>query len=362
MMPIDMPLDYCTSIVYWSLGVVASGAVESRVDKFDSTDVGLYKWRDMLDRLGFHDTKIMLAVGGYPPESVFFSRLGRDSGAMARFVTSLMKIVLKSSANGILIDWVAPEPGCGRPHNWATLPRLVDTIRRAYRLSGTVVNSGDIAVVISHNYSVAEEVLNVVGHQVKWVFLQTHLIEPTLLHNSDICLSWAQSREYLIKLSIARGIDADKICAGFSMAPFLALGWTIPPRFVIKWLSGVVSPITGRPATTSMVDVCASGTDLPCQIRRHGTCLIFRKRGVPGSSSSAAPFYMLEGRDLTHLLLSKNDTTTNFCAVVYDLDADNFRTACPALGAGIFAGLRELANVTENPQQVSYLERQPVCL
>ncbi|KAH8030646.1 hypothetical protein HPB51_010580 [Rhipicephalus microplus] len=113
MMPIDMPLDYCTSIVYWSLGVVASGAVESRVDKFDSTDVGLYKWRDMLDRLGFHDTKIMLAVGGYPPESVFFSRLGRDSGAMARFVTSLMKIVLKSSAN-----WHSHRLGRTRARMW----------------------------------------------------------------------------------------------------------------------------------------------------------------------------------------------------------------------------------------------------
>lgn len=41
MTPIDMPLDFCSSIVYWSLGVVASGAVESRVDQFDSTDVGL---------------------------------------------------------------------------------------------------------------------------------------------------------------------------------------------------------------------------------------------------------------------------------------------------------------------------------
>ncbi|KAL1442431.1 hypothetical protein MTO96_030809 [Rhipicephalus appendiculatus] len=66
MTPIDMPLDYCTSIVYWSLGVDDSGAVDSRVDKFDNTDVGLYKWRDMLDLLGFHDTKIMLAVGGIP--------------------------------------------------------------------------------------------------------------------------------------------------------------------------------------------------------------------------------------------------------------------------------------------------------
>ncbi|KAH7939271.1 hypothetical protein HPB52_009743 [Rhipicephalus sanguineus] len=171
MTPMDMPLDYCSSIVYWSLGVVASGAVESRVDKFDNTNVGLYKWRDMLDLLGFHDTKIMLAVGGYPQESVFFSRLGRDSGAMARFVASLMKMVLKSSANGILIDWVEPEPGCGRPEDWTTLLRLVDSIRRAYRLSGTVVGSGDIAVAIPQNDRVAKQVMGSGGPPRRMGFL-----------------------------------------------------------------------------------------------------------------------------------------------------------------------------------------------
>ncbi|KAH7939253.1 hypothetical protein HPB52_009686 [Rhipicephalus sanguineus] len=35
MTPMDMPLDYCTSTVYWSLAVLASDAVESRVDNFD---------------------------------------------------------------------------------------------------------------------------------------------------------------------------------------------------------------------------------------------------------------------------------------------------------------------------------------
>ncbi|KAL3206294.1 hypothetical protein MRX96_040154 [Rhipicephalus microplus] len=127
MTPIDMPLDYCTSIVYWSLGVVATGTVESRVEEFDNTDVGLYKWRDMLDLLGFHDTKIMLAVGGYSQESAFFSRLGRDPSAMARFVTSLMEIVSKTSANGILVDWAEPEPGCDASLRAALLHRLQST-------------------------------------------------------------------------------------------------------------------------------------------------------------------------------------------------------------------------------------------
>ncbi|KAL1417734.1 hypothetical protein MTO96_026515 [Rhipicephalus appendiculatus] len=361
MMPMDMPLDYCTSIVYWSLGVDASGDVRSRVDKFDNSDAGLYKWRDMLDRLGFNDTKIMLAVGGYPPESLFFSRLGRDSGAMARFVTSLMKMVMKSSANGILIDWVEPEPGCGRPDHWTTLPRLVDTIRRGYRLSGNDVGSRDIAILISQNYTVAEEVLDAVANRVEWVFLQTHLLLPSRVYDNDICHSWAHSRDYMLKLALDRGIHADNICAGFSMAPVRALGWTNPQNFTIGRLSSLISPITGRRSTTSMVNICASYTNAPCQVRSDGWCLVLRKRNDPGNVSSPAPFYMFEGRELMHSLLSKNDTTTNFCAVVYDLDADNFRTPCPALYAGTFAGLRHLANVTEDPQRTSDLERQPVC-
>ncbi|KAH8031225.1 hypothetical protein HPB51_014061 [Rhipicephalus microplus] len=163
MTPIDMPLDYCTSIVYWSLGVVATGTVESRVEEFDNTDVGLYKWRDMLDLLGFHDTKIMLAVGGYSQESAFFSRLGKDPSAMARFVTSLMEIVSKTSANGILVDWSEPEPGCGQRDDRTTLSLLVDTIRRAYRVSGAVAGSAGIAVVISANLTVAEQMIDAGG-------------------------------------------------------------------------------------------------------------------------------------------------------------------------------------------------------
>ncbi|KAH7939252.1 hypothetical protein HPB52_009685 [Rhipicephalus sanguineus] len=363
MTPMDMPLDYCTSIVYWSLGVVASGAVESRVDNFDKKDMGVYKWRIMLDLLGFHDTKIMLAVGGYPHESVFFSRLGRDSGAMARFVTSLMKMVLKASANGVLIDWAEPEPGCGRPEDRTTLSLLVDAIRRAYRVSGAVVGSGDIAVVIPKNVTVAKEVMDVVVDRVEWLFVQTHLVTPNLGYSSDYCVGWG--REYGDLVRRLRGSGTyyvDKMCCSFSMAPFLAYGWTGRYAvFHISALSTATNPVTGRASTTSMVNVCGNSMDQLCKVHQDGKCLSFRNIRYAGNMSSLAPLYIFQDRDLLYSLLSKGTATRRLCAVVYDLDADNFKTPCPSLRADIFTGLTHLANVTENPHNDSGLGQRPFC-
>ncbi|KAH6923694.1 hypothetical protein HPB50_005164 [Hyalomma asiaticum] len=361
MTPIDMPLDYCSSIVYWSLGVVASGAVESRVEQFDSTGVGLYKWRDMLDRIGLQDTRIMLTIGGYPQESAYFSRLGRDSGAMARFVTSLMKIVLKSYANGIVIDWVQPEPGCGRPEDRITLSLLIDAIRLAYRTSAAVVGGGEIAVTISKHVVLAREVMILVADRVDWFFAQTQLIEPSTAHGVDLCFSWAQAHGHVIGSLRGRGLYVEKICAGFSMAPLLAEGWQDRGRLpVVNALSSATSPDTGR-ATTSMVNVCSSPMDPPCKVTSNAGCLIFRKLHLPGNASFPAPFYIFEGRDLMHTSLSIGNVTTKFCAVLYDLDFDNFRTPCPALNAGVFAGLSHLVSVTVDPRSTSDLQLQPYC-
>ncbi|KAH7939254.1 hypothetical protein HPB52_009687 [Rhipicephalus sanguineus] len=316
----------------------------------------------MLDHLGLHDTKIMLAVGGYPHESVFFSRLGRDSGAMARFVTSLMKMVMKTSANGVLIDWAEPEPGCGRPEDRTTLSLLVDAIRRAYRVSGAVVGSGDIAVVISENVTVAKEVMDVVVDRVEWLFVQTHLVAPNLGYGSDYCDGWGREYDDLIRRLRGSGTYVDKMCASFSMAPFLAYGWTDNYRvFHISALSTATSNVTGRASTRSMVYVCGKSTDQLCKVHRDGKCLSFRNIRYAGNASVLAPLVIFQDQDLMYSLLSKGSATRSLCAVVYDLDADNFKTPCPSLHADIFTGLTHLANVTENPHNDSDLGQRPFC-
>ncbi|KAL1442430.1 hypothetical protein MTO96_030808 [Rhipicephalus appendiculatus] len=269
----------------------------------------------------------------------------------------------KTSANGVLIDWAEPEPGCGRPEDKTTLSLLVDAIRRAYRVSGAVVGSGDIAVVISQNVTVAKEVMDLVVDRVDWLFVQTHLVAPSSLHSSHYCHAWGRAFDDLINPLRGSGFYAGKICASFSMAPFLAVGWTLSPKgFHIKELSGATDPITGRASTTTMVNVCGNSMDPPCKVDQDGTCLTFRRRRYPGNASSLAPLYMFHGADLIYFLLSKANVTTKLCAVVYDLDADNFETPCPGLRAGTFAGLRHLANVTENgPKNYSDLGRLSPC-
>ncbi|KAH7933886.1 hypothetical protein HPB49_018928 [Dermacentor silvarum] len=359
---IDMPLDYCTSIIYWSLAVGASGVVHSRVENFDQTDVGLYHWRNQLSKLRFQDTKIMVAVGGYAEESAYFSRLGRDPGALARFVSSLMYIVRNSSANGVVVHWAEPEPGCGRPEDKSTLSLLVDAIRRAYRVSGAVVGGGKIAVVLPEDATMSSVLTKLVADRVEWLFLQAHIADMTQSNrNANPCFGWFGSIKPLIRSLSGSAVSLDKICTGYSLAPLLAEGSLSQTHIVVRNLSKAISPDTGRRGTTSMSDVCGSVMDPPCIGGADGNCLIIFKRNQLGNLSFQAPIYVFEGHKALHDSLTKGLAHTKVCAVLYDLEADNFRTACPSLNFGTFASLRHFVNIADNPSRLSDLERSPGC-
>ncbi|KAH7933269.1 hypothetical protein HPB49_011059 [Dermacentor silvarum] len=359
---IDMPLDYCTSIVYWSLAVGASGVVHSRVENFDHTDVGLYHWRNQLSKLRFQDTKIMVAVGGYAEESAYFTRLGRDPGALARFVSSLMYIVQNSSANGVVIHWAEPEPGCGRPDDKTTLSLLVDAIRRAYRVSGAIIGGGKIAVVLPGGATMNSILTKLVADRVEWLFLQAHLADMTQSNlNAHPCFGWFGSIVPLIRSLSGSAVSIDKICTGYSLAPVLAEGRFSPSQITVSGLSNAIAPDTGRRGTTSMSDVCGSVMNPLCKGFGDGNCLMIFKRNQLGNASSQAPIYVFEGHKSLHDSLTKGLTHTKVCAVLYDLEADNFRTACPSLNVGIFASLRHFVNIAENPSSLSDLERSPLC-
>ncbi|KAK8760985.1 hypothetical protein V5799_027747 [Amblyomma americanum] len=175
--PYEMPLHYCGGIVYWSVGV-AGGEVRSRVESLDTT-VGLYRLKQLLKSLGLIRLPVLVTVGGYPQESAHFSRLGADPGAMARFVSSLMRIIWGHGLNGVAIHWVQPEPGCGRPGDTATLSSMVDAIRQAYRVVGRSA-SGDIAIMLPAEDTVAAPVVGLLANRVEWFFLETHFMQPFL--------------------------------------------------------------------------------------------------------------------------------------------------------------------------------------
>ncbi|KAH7933268.1 hypothetical protein HPB49_011058 [Dermacentor silvarum] len=328
---IDMPLDYCTSIVYWSLAVGASGVVRSRVENFDHTDVGLYHWRNQLSKLRFQDTEIMVAVGGYAEESAYFSMLGRDPSALARFVSSLMYIVQNSSANGVVIHWLSQSPGAGDQMTKPPCP-----------FWSTPFGARIASLALS--------------------LAAAHLADPTPSNPSaDPCSIRFGSIQPLIRSLSGSAVFLEKICSGYSLASLLAEGWISQSHLVIKRFSNAISPDTGRRATASMSDVCGSVMDPPCKARGYDNCLIFRRLHQPGNASSPAPLYVFKGNNKLRDSLMKGLANPKICAVVYHLEADNFRMPCPSLNVGVFASLRRFINIAENSSNISYLEQSRLC-
>ncbi|KAL1460308.1 hypothetical protein MTO96_027566 [Rhipicephalus appendiculatus] len=123
--PENLPLDYCSYIVYWSVAV-ANASVSSRAQQFDTT-YGLWKLRQVLQKHKLaQKVGVLMAIGGYPEDSVHFSRLGRDPPAMGRFVSNVVQTIQTHRLDGLTIHWVASQAVCQSADDERTMSTLVD--------------------------------------------------------------------------------------------------------------------------------------------------------------------------------------------------------------------------------------------
>ncbi|KAK8757062.1 hypothetical protein V5799_000236 [Amblyomma americanum] len=356
---VDLPLHYCSGIVYWSVGV-ANGVVRSRLENLDDV-IGVAYLKKILNSQRLFDTQVLLTVGGYPQESAHFSRLGVDPAVMARFVSSLMRMVLGKGLNGAAIHWVHPEPGCGRSDDATTLSSMVSAIRYAYRSVGA---RGDIAVMLPPDLRISDPIVRLLADRVEWIFLETHLLQP-LMRSTGACLELA-NRVIAMVNGLHAGPNGHKICTGYSLAPWLALGAHragVDPY--IYRFSNITSPDTGRSGTASMLDICSGSRT--CVATLSGSCLVLGRALLPGSLSSPAPLYIFHDHETLFNIFSHGSpqlavNSTNRCAVLYDLESDNFKTMCTVLNVSYYAHLKHFADITERPGGASDLQLAPPCL
>ncbi|KAK8757063.1 hypothetical protein V5799_000237 [Amblyomma americanum] len=356
---IDMPLHYCGGIIYWSLGV-AGGVVRSRVEAFDNTS-GLFNLTTLLSNLGLNMT-ILVTVGGYPEESAQFSLLGRDAGKLARFVSSLMHITWDHGLNGVTIHWATAEPACRLPEDATTLSSLVYAIRQAYRSMGP--GNSEIAVMLPAEARIAGPVIRLLAERVEWIFLETHLLTPTT-GGRAACNHLATGLENLIA-SLQAGRNQHKICTGYSLAPWLAMG-VVDRRLglIIDRFSTQIAPDTGRAGTASMRGLCSGAP--PCLLWARGSCLVLRKASRPPGTIGPIPLYVFHDestlfRIFSHGLYTSAAHQTNQCAVLYDIDLDNFEGTCTGLNMGVFAHLTHFANIMAGQLNSTDFERNvPIC-
>ncbi|KAH7948015.1 hypothetical protein HPB52_017729 [Rhipicephalus sanguineus] len=109
-LPQNIPFALCRNIVYWSFGV-RDGIPISRSENFDRT-YGLDKLSELANRSNVPDIRILLTMGGFLEDYAQLSLLGRDSGALSRFVQRTIALMKLHFLHGIVIHWIVGEPTC----------------------------------------------------------------------------------------------------------------------------------------------------------------------------------------------------------------------------------------------------------
>ncbi|KAH6924020.1 hypothetical protein HPB50_010458 [Hyalomma asiaticum] len=322
-LPVNMPFAVCRYIVYWSFRLV-DGDLVSRTPKFDNA-YGLAKLKEILSDAGASNVEVLLAVGGYVEESPQFSLLGRDANAMARFVTSAMRLLMSDSIDGLALHWLEAEPSCRSTGNVAENVMLracfVD-LRRIFDLNSF---RGTLAVILSAE--VDDTVIDTVIDVVDYVILETHRLAPGLPLDYDICESVARR---MLDTVVSRNSfygNEHKLCISLSVAP-----WKIetqpaiyghPPNLTALSSSG------NPPGFGSATEMCSSTTCLLGHAL-SGTCVPLR---VTMASRSVYIFLFMNETVLQNLfregmVAGKQER----CALLVDLDLDSYSGQCNRTG------------------------------
>ncbi|KAH7968245.1 hypothetical protein HPB52_007176 [Rhipicephalus sanguineus] len=387
--PENLPLDYCSYIVYWSLAV-ANASASSRAQQFDAK-YGLWRLRQMLQRHKLaQKVGVLMALGGYPEDSVHFSRLGRDPPAMGRFVSSVIQAIYAHRLSGLTIHWVASQVTCRSADDERTMSTLVGKFREAYWLNGWTRPSKLITAILPADRQFLRSTAARIVHHLDFAFFETHLIRPraaTLRLCVDVgfaALSFLQDISHIAQ-------SDEKICAGISMTP-----WVLDLRNGSK-LADSASKYTAVPGTASLFEICTVTTlcldtsELSCNVLRIPlTVSSLASTAVPSmASSSTSDMTSSTTPDMNNTVdvnstidanttidvnTTVEDTTMgtsstvsvsattgaksyqpgaivfhneatlidmlfhgrsangNFCVLLYDLDMDNYDSRCPATG------------------------------
>ncbi|KAL1485499.1 hypothetical protein MTO96_031920 [Rhipicephalus appendiculatus] len=129
-----VPFELCHYVIYWSVAI-DNGNITSRMPSFDR-NYGLYRLRNITDRLGYLDVKILLALGGYPEDGPHFSMLGRDPVTLDRLTANVIDATRSFRLDGVTVNWVDPGPRCGSPDDQETVAALLRALRRAFDNNG----------------------------------------------------------------------------------------------------------------------------------------------------------------------------------------------------------------------------------
>ncbi|KAH9382196.1 hypothetical protein HPB48_005460 [Haemaphysalis longicornis] len=334
--PENLPLHYCRYVVYWSFGT-SNGILASRATDFDK-HYGLEKLRDtLLTNNLTQQVGVLVALGGYPEDGHNFRQLGGNNTAMARFVSSVLQTIALYRLEGVTIHWVFPDSTCQQPDDPHKMSALVDRLRESYELNG--FNRELVTAIIPADTQLANSFVSVLADKLDYYLFETHLITPPPVVDYQLCGHVASSVvQFFASVPFISGRE-NKTCAGLSLAPWALRSSPMPVPSTLV-LADDASNYTALPGTTAVFEFCQG--DGPCLDAAQTDCNVIYVRD---NTMFAPVSYLFHAKETLLRIFSPGSvigsaTNGNYCAVLYDIDMDNYATPCPDMTPSNTSGER----------------------
>ncbi|KAH7938018.1 hypothetical protein HPB49_019121 [Dermacentor silvarum] len=318
-LPMHLSFALCTNLIYWSVSL-ADSMVSSRQPKFDSA-YGLAKLREIsLRQTSTADNKLLMTLGGYPEDSVYFHHLGTDAVLRHRMVFHVLNQTARYHLNGTNIHWVKDYDFCETGFSyarWKTLGHFVSDIAALASL-----NHFDgpfyVTLMIDPFDRPDNAYLKELAGKVDLVFWNTHLIRPRRNSLPEYCGHTVKMVEQFVDEVSPLLVKNDN--AGMCVSATVALqAWTSPTD-ASPLPAQAVSGMEGRVSVSEVCRLKSKILNMTADL--NNGCYVYN------TTDGGAKYFAYDTRTALKRKLTVNKQVT--CVVLHDLDFDNFSTECGA--------------------------------
>nr|XP_037273324.1 uncharacterized protein LOC119165246 [Rhipicephalus microplus] len=221
-----LPFALCPNVVYSSVGI-ADGQLVSRLPLFEQKH-GLPLLRQIVNKQGFQDTRILLVLGGRKEDAPHFWRLGRDPNTFDLLMKNVVDGMIKFQLDGVTVHWMEPTSNCSGTDHDLVLSILL------HRLKETFAKRGLTRHVVSVMLDMRADnryLLNSVANVVNYFFIGTNVLRYTGRGPfQDICANLSHAPRVVISsyASFSKNVGADQLCIMVELAPWGAAGFELP--------------------------------------------------------------------------------------------------------------------------------------
>lgn len=325
--PEQFPFGLCPNIIYWSMAIM-DGKVKSRTPNFDNK-YGLWRLKNISDHRSNNQTKILMALGGYPQDEPHFRRLGRDPKVMGALVANIAEVVTQYRLDGIAIHWAWSEGNCEQPDDSLTLSSLLGNLKNVFQLNGLQTV---LALMLPANKSLADRLVEPLASYIDFFFFDTHLVTPFPI-TFDMCgVRKNAAVNFLLSLR-GYGSQQHKLCTSASITP-MAVTFS-------GTHTSLSNPVYKRPSLVSRTEGKIAMFEL-CQLltcndstTTSSSCIVRIGRSYYNLQSrrTEKDFYFFDNsRTINGMLhdglIQGGGRFSQRCAVLYDIDFDNYFRRC----------------------------------